>query len=252
MKRTLAIALSLLLAFALTACSGTQAPAEAPMDAQEEITETPAPETPAPTEPPAETPEETPEPTPEETPEETDEEEEVVYYYLEDEENNAFGIQLDPDDETNFLVKFTLPSESPIYDRMKINTEGMVYAMMTHAVMEGVSGRTILEFIMGSCEDYWQHAQDFWITTDEIEPVTKDLNGRKVLVYMQEEQVDLDYGDSIEYKKDICDVVCVVAVQVNEDIVLGFTIDASYGVGSKLVFDMDTVDLLLSHCEFGE
>ena len=72
-----------------------------------------------------------------------------------------------------------------------------------------------------------------------------NLDGREVRICKSVEKV------INAMNREVYDIKHLVAVAVNEDIVLGFRIDASHATDIEIVFDDSVIDLLLSHCVFG-
>ena len=132
---------------------------------------------------------------------------------------------------------------SPIFTKLS-HDEGSLYAMMSHPVMDGVSGRTIVEVFEGSSQDYINYAKGIAGLDDTAQTETKDLNGKEVLVCKTSEQVANDLG------KEVVSFKYLVSVPVVDGVALGFRIDGSYGTDNELVFDDSQIDLLLSNCAF--
>ena len=140
-------------------------------------------------------------------------------------------------------MTFTLPAGSPIFTKLS-HDEGSLYAMITHPVMEGVSGGTIVEVFEGSSQDYINYAKGIAGLDDTAQTETKDLNGKEVLVCKTSEQVTNDLG------KEVVSFKYLVSVPVVDGVALGFRIDGSYGTDNELVFDDSQIDVLLSSCAF--
>lgn len=222
MKKILALALVLLMVPALSGCQGNTS-----TDAQES--------TPAGS---AESSAEQVEDVAEDE-EEPVEEEEVVEASMVAGENSVSVVS-----GGDTLVEFTLPTETPIYTKLKyLENDGV--GMMTHNVMDGMGGRTIVEYFEGSAQDYLDYGADV-AGVDEATATTetKDLNGREVLICKSSEQTTNNLGTATN------SLTCVVAVPLNDDVALGFRINADYATDSSLVFDDSVIDILLSHCVF--
>ena len=139
------------------------------------------------------------------------------------------------------LVTFTMPDDSPIYYKLTVN-DSSTTAIMTHDIMEDISGRTIVEWFEGDCQDYI----DFYKSIGGIdeaneEMLTKDLNGKEVLICKDVRNPD----DQNKYEANY-----LIAVPVTDGIVLGFRVNAVNQTDSSAVFDDSTVDLLLKNCAF--
>lgn len=78
-------------------------------------------------------------------------------------------------------------------------------------------------------------------------PTTTVTNsdGREVRIYKSVEKV------INAMNREVYSIEYLVAVAVNENIVLGFRIDASHATDSEIVFEDSVIDILLSHCVFG-
>ena len=72
-----------------------------------------------------------------------------------------------------------------------------------------------------------------------------NLDGREVRIYKSVEKV------INAMNREVYSIEYLVAVAVNEDIVLGFRIDAAHATDSEIVFEDSVIDILLSHCVFG-
>ena len=141
------------------------------------------------------------------------------------------------------LVEFTLPTETPIYYKLS-HSEGNQLATMSHNIMDGVSGGTIVEIFEGTCQDYCEFYKSFVGVPADAAAETKELDGREVLVFKQVEQITNNLGD------EVFSFGYLVAVPLREDVTLGFRITGAYNVGGTLVFDDGVIDILLSHCAF--
>lgn len=225
MKKALALAMALAMLLALTACGGNDAPA--------------APSEPASS--PASVAEETSQPAsePEEEPEEEVEEEPVDVDAQMTVADNVISVVVDG----QTAGTFTLPAENPLFPEITYN-EGNLYAMIIHPVMEGVSGRTMIEVFEGSSQGYMDYGKSIVGLDDTAQTETKDLNGKEVLVCKQTEQTTNNFGDEVVNFKYL------VSVPVVDGVALGFRIDGSYGTDNELVFDDSAIDLLLSSCVF--
>ncbi|MDO4482080.1 MAG: hypothetical protein Q4C14_05055 [Bacillota bacterium] len=144
----------------------------------------------------------------------------------------------------DILVKFTLPSETPIYDELT-HSEGDNYAMMIHNVTEtSVSGKTLIEVLEGTLKDYDDLIAECKEDDDTISAKVKELDGREVLILKDMEKVVNSFGlevYSFEY---------MVVVPLKENIALQFRIDGAYNVDSDIALDDSVIDILLSHCVF--
>lgn len=225
MKKGLALVMALSLLLALTACGGNDTPA-------------------APSEPvssPASVAEETSEPAsePEEEPEEEIEEEPVDVDAQMTVADNVISVV----ENGQTVGTFTLPAESPMFPEISYN-EGNLYAMIIHPVMEGVSGRTIVEVYEGSSQGYIDYGKSVMALDDAVQVETKDLNGKEVLVCKETEQTTNSFG------AEVINFKYLLAVPVTENVALGFRIDGAYDVDNSLVFDDSTIDLLLNNCAF--
>ena len=225
MKKALALAMALAMLLALTACGGNDAPA--------------VPSEPASS--PASVAEETSQPAsePEEEPEEEIEEEPVDVDAQMTVADNVISVVVDG----QTAGTFTLPAENPLFPEITYN-EGNLYAMIIHPVMEGVSGRTMIEVFEGSSQGYIDYGKSIVGLDDTAQTETKDLNGKEVLVCKQTEQTTNNFGDEVVNFKYL------VSVPVVDGVALSFRIDGSYGTDNELVFDDSTIDLLLSSCAF--
>lgn len=234
MKRFASFVLAMLMALSLSACGGggSSAASSAPVSSQP-VSSTPDN---------SEAPQEVSNSAEDETPEEEDEP--TMVSLTGDEDSLAIVT-----DTGESLVEFTLPSELVIYDEMKFSEENQ-NSMMIHDVMEGVSGRTIVEPYFASteetpCEEYIDfYAGIVGIDQETAETFTRDFDGREVLICKQEEQTVNSFG------AETCNFSYLCAVPVESNLILGFRIEGSYGVGKDLVFDDSTIDVLLSHCTF--
>ena len=112
--------------------------------------------------------------------------------------------------------------------------------MMTHDVMSGVSGRTIVEAFKGTAEEYIDFYKPITFGSENADaPVeTRDLNGTQVLVSRRE---SIDSSISRDY---------VIAVPVAENAVLGFRINSVSNQKYEVQFEDGVIDILLSHCVF--
>lgn len=223
MKKVLSLIVALIMVLSLTACSGNSA-SESESSAPTSSTE---------------------EPESSSTAEESEPEEEI-----EEEEPVDVDVQMtDGDNSVSVVVDgqtmatFTLPAGSPMFPKITHN-EDSLYAMIIHPVMEGVSGRTIVEAAEDTSEDYMDYAKGIVGMDETVQPETKDLNGKEVLVCKWTEQVTNDFD------KEVINFKYVVAVPVAENVTLGFRINGSYDVDNELVFDDSLIDLLLSNCAF--
>lgn len=142
------------------------------------------------------------------------------------------------------LVKFTLPTETPIYDKLE-HSKADKYAMMIHNVMDTtVSGKTIVEVLEGPRKDFDEIKKSIEDTDDAITAEIKELNGKEVLILKELEKGVNTFGAEIysfEY---------LVVVPLNKNITLQFRIDGSYKADSKVVYDDSIINILLSHCVF--
>lgn len=233
MRKGLSLALSLLLAFALTACQGnTASSSEAPASSEaSSVAEEPASE-------------------PEEEVVEEEPEEEAVDEELEEEPVDVDVQMTGGDNSVSVVVDgqtmatFTLPADNAMFPELKY-TEGNLYAMITHPVMDnGVSGRTIVEAAEGTTQDYIRYAAGNLGMDETIQPETKDLNGKEVLVCKSTEQATNNFGS------EVIDFSYAVAIPVTENATLGFRIDGSYETDNATVFDDSTLDALLNSCTF--
>lgn len=179
----------------------------------------------------------------EEYQEEEEVEEEEVYEETETESadvemvagDNSFSLVSDG----TTLVTFTLPDDSPIY--YKLTVDGST-AIMTHDIMEDISGGTIVEWFEGEPQDYIDFYKPILgIDEDNEEMLTKDLNGKEVLICKDVREPDGQNKYQANY---------LIAVPVTDGIVLGFRVDAINQTDSSAIFDDSTVDLLLNHCAF--
>lgn len=142
------------------------------------------------------------------------------------------------------LVEFTLPTETPIYDKLQ-HSEGDKYAMMIHAVMEtSVSGRTIVEVIEGTLMDFDDALKNIVSTDDAITGELKELDGKEVYIFKKLEKEVNTFG------AEVCSFEYLVDIPLNENIILQFRIDGAYNPDNTVVFDDSIIDILLSHCVF--
>ena len=167
-----------------------------------------------------------------------EEEEEVPFTPVE--VNGEGSIYFTVDDEV--LVEFSLPTETPIYS--SINHTDWYLAMMTHSIMEGVSGRTIIELCSGTPTDYIEYYKSITSGAGDVTTVTTELDGREVVIYKSVEKV------TNSMNREVYNIQYLVGVAVNETIVLGFRIDASHATDSSVVFDDSVIEILLNHCVF--
>lgn len=226
MKRIMSIALALVMALALAACQGAaSSSAPASSSAQPESASAPAESVSAP--------EEEPEAEPEEELVE-EEPEEAAPVTMADGENSVSILVGD-----EAVAEFTLPTETPIYTKLKYMDDGQT-AMMTHDVMSGVSGRTIVEAFKGTAEEYIDFYKSITFGSENADAPTetRDLNGTQVLVSRRE---SVDSSISRDY---------VIAVPVAENAVLGFRINSVSNQKYEVQFEDGVIDILLSHCVF--
>ena len=225
MKKGLSLMLALALMLALTACqsntspSSSSEPASNSSSAMEESSE--------------------PDSEPETIPEEEEEEPEEDPVDVDAEMiGDGDSVSVVVDGET--LATFTLPTDSPIYYKLSFN-EGSTTAVATHDIMEGISGRTIVELFEGDSQEYIDYSKSI-VNIDETnaELLTKDLDGRKVLICK-----DVTPSESDTYTANY-----LVAVPVTDGVVLGFRIDAVNNPKKTVILDDSTIDLLLSCCKF--
>ena len=142
------------------------------------------------------------------------------------------------------LVEFTLPTETPIYDKLQ-HSEGDKYSMMIHAVMEtSVSGRTIVEVIEGTLMDFDDALKNIVSTDDAITGELKELDGKEVYIFKKLEKEVNTFG------AEVCSFEYLVDIPLNENIILQFRIDGAYNPDNTVVFDDSIIDILLSHCVF--
>ena len=142
------------------------------------------------------------------------------------------------------LAQFTLPTETAVYSKLTYS-EGSSIAQMMHPVMDGVSGSTIIEVYNGTSQEYYDEYKSIaGVDGEDAEMITKDLDGREVLIGKAASQSVNDM------KKEVCSVAYLVCVPVSDNVTLGFRIGGSYGVGNELVLDDSVIDILLSHCAF--
>ena len=170
--------------------------------------------------------------------EEAEEEEEVPFEPVKVE--GAGSIYFTVDGEV--LAEFSLPTETPIYS--SINHTDRYLAIMTHSVMEGVSGRTIIELCSGTPTDYVEYYKSIVSGAGNPTTTTTELDGREVVIYNTVEKV------TNSMNREVYSIQYLVGVAVNESIVLGFRIDASHATDSSVVFDDNVIEILLSHCVF--
>ncbi|HIW54121.1 MAG TPA: hypothetical protein H9883_04060 [Candidatus Ruthenibacterium merdigallinarum] len=227
MKRIMSIALALVMALALAACQGAaSSSAPASSSAQPESAAAPSESVSAPEEEPAE----------ESAVESMEEEpaEEAAPVTMTSGENS---VSILAGDET--VAEFTLPTETPIYDELKYMDDGQT-AMMTHDIMNGVSGRTIVEAFKGTAEEYIDFYKSITFGSENADATveTRDLNGTQVLVSRRE---SIDSSISRDY---------VIAVPVAENAVLGFRINSVSNQKYEVQFEDGVIDILLSHCVF--
>ena len=223
MKRIMSIALALVMALALAACQGAaSSSAPASSSAQPESASAPAESVSAPEE------------EPEEELVEEEPEVEAAPVTMADGENSVSILVGD-----EAVAEFTLPTETPIYTKLKYMDDGQT-AMMTHDVMSGVSGRTIVEAFKGTAEEYIDFYKPITFGNENADaPVeTRDLNGTQVLVSRRE---SIDSSISRDY---------VIAVPVAENAVLGFRINSVSNQKYEVQFEDGVIDILLSHCVF--
>lgn len=234
MKRFASLTLALLLALSLSACGEGETSSEQPDSAPSETVSSTENNVEQSTEPSSV--EET-DTTEEELP--TEDEEEIVSPTMVSGEDSVSVVVGE-----DVLVEFTLPTETPIYDRLT-HSEGDNYAMMIHNVMETtVSGRTIIEVLEGTLKDYDDIIAECKEEDDTVSAEIKELDGKEVLILKEMERVFNTFEDevySFEY---------LVLVPLNENITLQFRIDGAYKVDSTVVFDDSVIDILLSHCVF--
>lgn len=172
-------------------------------------------------------------------------EEEEVYEEIETESTDVEMVAGDNsislvDGETT-LVTFTMPDDSPIYYKLTVN-DSSTTAIMTHDIMEDISGRTIVEWFEGDCQDYIDFYKSIGgIDEDNEEMLTKDLNGKEVLICKDVREPD----DQNKYEANY-----LIAVPVTDGIVLGFRVNSVNQTDSSAIFDDSTVDLLLDNCTF--
>lgn len=172
-------------------------------------------------------------------------EEEEVYEEIETESTDVEMVAGDNsislvDGETT-LVTFTMPDDSPIYYKLTVN-DSSTTAIMTHDIMEDISGRTIVEWFEGDCQDYIDFYKSIGgIDEDNEEMLTKDLNGKEVLICKDVREPD----DQNKYEANY-----LIAVPVTDGIVLGFRVNSVNQTDSSAIFDDSTVDLLLDSCTF--
>ncbi|HCU33359.1 MAG TPA: hypothetical protein DF364_05895 [Ruminococcaceae bacterium] len=142
------------------------------------------------------------------------------------------------------LVEFTLPTETPIYDKLQ-HSAGDKYAMLIHAVMEtSVSGRTIVEVIEGTLMDFDDALKNMVSTDDAITGELKELDGKEVYIFKKlEKEVNT-------FETEVCSFEYLVDIPLNENIILQFRIDGAYNPENTVVFDDSIIDILLSHCVF--
>lgn len=142
------------------------------------------------------------------------------------------------------LIKFTLPTETPIYKSLQ-HSEGDEYAIMTHALTAtSHSGRTIVEVFAGSCQDYADYVKSITSLSNTVKAETKDLDGKEVLICKEVKKEVNSFGRDIWFFKGL------IAVPLNENITLGFRIVDTYPVDNEIPFDDSVIEILLSHCEF--
>lgn len=223
MKRIMSIALALVMALALAACQGAaSSSAPASSSAQPESASAPAESVSAPEE------------EPEEELVEEEPEVEAAPVTMTSGENS---VSILAGDET--VAEFTLPTETPIYDELKYMDDGQT-AMMTHDIMNGVSGRTIVEAFQGTAEEYIDFYKSITFGSENADATveTRDLNGTQVLVSRRE---SIDSSISRDY---------VIAVPVAENAVLGFRINSVSNQKYEVQFEDGVIDILLSHCVF--
>lgn len=234
MKQILSILLSLLLALSLSACGGeapTNQVASEPVTSESSVDSSTAQSS----EPPS---------TEEDIPEEPLplEEEEVEEEVTEPPAmiNGENSVSVVVGEET--VAEFTLPTETPIYDELKYMDDGQM-AMMTHNVMAGVSGRTIVEAFDGTAEGYLDFYKSITFGNEDADAQTstRDVNGKEALVCKAETIDETDGHMTRDY---------VIAVPVTENAVLGFRINSVSSPRYDVQFDDSIIDILLSHCAF--
>ena len=227
MKRIMSIALVLALAFVLAACQGE------PSSSTPEISSTPSANSATSTEESSVAQDEEPaeEPIEEEPVEELPEEEAAPVTMT----NGENSVSILVGDEA--VAEFTLPTETPIYDELKYMDDGQT-AIMTHNIMEGVSGRTIVEAFEGTAEEYLDFYKSIAGVSEDAPTTTWDVNGIEARICQQETADDTITRD------------CLIAVPVAENAVLGFRIDAVSNPKYEVQFDDSVIDILLNHCVF--
>lgn len=238
MKKGLSLIVALIMALTLASCGGNDAPETSePIAVSSEPTNSVTKEIKSLT---ASTESKT-----EEASEEEEDAEEEVYEETETESadvemvagDNSFSLVSDG----TTLVTFTMPDDSPIYYKLTVN-DSSTTAIMTHDIMEDISGGTIVEWFEGDPQDYIDFYKSIiGIDEDNEEMLTKDLDGKEVLICKDVREPD----DTNKYQANY-----LIAVPVTDNIVLGFRVDAINQTDSSAIFDDSTVDLLLDNCAF--
>ena len=137
----------------------------------------------------------------------------------------------------NVSIGFTMPTEIRHYNEIKQDSPTL--AIMVHDIFTEVNGRTIVEFLRGTPEEYmvYRSVKD----ADKVETI--QVNGREVLRYKSENLLKPEGAMGIYSHQYI------FATAVGNQ-VLGFCVDVTYPNHDNVVCDIDEniIEVLLDHC----
>lgn len=134
----------------------------------------------------------------------------------------------------NISIGFTMPTEIRHYN--KIDQSSPERAIMVHDIFTNNEGRTIIEFLRGTPEEYMVYRS---VDADKVETI--QVGDREVLRYKTENLIKPE-GTQGMYANQY-----VFATAIGNT-VLGFCVDVTYPSYVECDIDENIIEVLLDHC----